>query len=258
MSNFEFLIILYIFNFSSFLIIFFRSLLKKSPRLLIKYLFLPILLTLPLSLFLQSNLSISEVSSRQLIANILILFWCLKSFSTYNSLKKILLNDLLDGLRESILRKEFLKIILSLLKVSSIQFICFSSIFSINYLSGYSELKILDILGIFVCVFGITIELLSERELKISSNNKSKIITTGPWSFVRHPNLVGIFFVFLGVQMLALNAVGSNWSLLGLFFVSFIIFRELLPTTENRLNLKYSEYSKYMETVPKFFTLNLK
>jgi len=258
MSNFEFLIILYIFNFFSFLVIFVRSSLKKSPRLLIKYLFLPILITLPLSLFLQSYLSISDVSSRQLVANIFISLWCLKSFSTYNSLKKILLNDLLDGLRESILRKEFLKIILSLLKVSSIQFICFSSIFSINYLSGYSELKILDILGIFVCVFGIIIELLSERELKISSNNKSKIITTGPWSFVRHPNLVGIFFVFLGVQMLALNAVGSNWSLLGLFFVSFIIFRELLPTTENRLNLKYSEYSKYMETVPKFFTLNLK
>ena len=58
--------------------------------------------------------------------------------------------------------------------------------------------------------------------------------------------------------MLALNAVGSDWSLLGLFFLSFIIFKGLLPKTENNLNLKYSEYSKYMETVPKFFTLKLK
>ena len=258
MSNFEFLIILYILNFFSFLVIFVRSLLKKSPRLLIKYLFLPILITLPLSLFLQSYLSISDVSSRQLVANIFISLWCLKSFNSCNSLKKILLNHLLDGLRESILRKEFLKIIWSLLKVSSIQFICFSSLFSINYLSGYSELKMLDVLGIVVCIFGITIEFLSERELKISSNNKSRIVTTGPWNLSRHPNLVGIFLLFLGIQMLALNAVGSNWSLLGLFSLSLILFRKLLPETENKLSLKFPEYSSYMETVPKFFTLNLK
>ena len=100
MSNFEFLTILYIFNFFIFLIIFFRSLLKKSPRLLIKYLFLPIIFTLILSLILQSYLSISDISSRQLIANTLISIWCLKTFSSYNSLKRTLLNDLLDGLRE--------------------------------------------------------------------------------------------------------------------------------------------------------------
>ena len=134
MSNFEFLTILYIFNFFIFLIIFFRSLVKKSPRLLIKYLFLPIIFTLILSLILQNYLSISDISSRQLIANTLISIWCLKTFSSYNSLKRTLLNDLLDGLRESILRKEFLRIIRSLLKLSSIQFICFGSLFSINYL----------------------------------------------------------------------------------------------------------------------------
>ena len=258
MSNFEFLTILIISNFFIFLIIFFRSLLKKSPRLLIKYLFLPIIFTLILSLILQSYLSISDISSRQLIANTLILLWCLKTFYSYNSLKRTLLNDLLDGLRESILRKEFLRIIRSLFRLSSIQFICFGSLFSINYLSGYSELRILDILGIVISIVGITIELLSEKELTRSSNNKSRIVTTGPWSLSRHPNLIGVFLFFLGVQILALNAVGSNWSLIGLFFLSFIIFRELIPKTEKKLNLKFPEYSSYMETVPKLFTLKLK
>ncbi len=258
MSNFEFLLILYSFSSVLLLAIIFRSIMKKSPRFFLKYFFLPILLCIPLSLVLQSVLEISDISKRQLIANIIVCLWCLKSFASYRSLKVVLLEEFLDKVRESISDKEYFRIIYSVLKLSFIQFLCFSSLISLNYLSGYSSLSVLDILGITICIVGIVSELLSEKELKLYSKNKINFVRTGLWSITRHPNVIGIFFFFLGIQILALSAVGSQWSLFGLLLLSYIVWKILIPSLEKKLILKYPDYENYMETVPKIFPLKLK
>tara|TARA_B100000214_G_scaffold195857_1_gene141745 strand:- start:5301 stop:5654 length:354 start_codon:yes stop_codon:yes gene_type:complete len=117
---------------------------------------------------------------------------------------------------------------------------------------------VLDILGITICIVGIVSELLSEKELKLYSKNKINFVRTGLWSITRHPNVIGIFFFFLGIQILALSAVGSQWSLFGLLLLSYIVWKILIPSLEKKLILKYPDYENYMETVPKIFPLKLK
>ena len=258
MSNFEFSLILYLFNSTLLLALIFRSIKKKSPRFFLKFFFLPILLCIPLSLGLQSVFDISDVSKRQLFANIVISLWCTKSFASYRSLKILLLEEFLDQVRESISNKEYFRIVYSVIKLSFFQFLCFSSLICLNYLSGYSSLSGLDIFGISICSLGIAIELRCEKELKRYSNDELNLIRTGPWSIIRHPNLIGMILFFLGIQILALGAVGSQWSLFGLFLLSYIVIKVLIPSREKKLTLKYSDYGNYMETVPKLFPLKLK
>ena len=73
-------------------------------------------------------------------------------------------------------------------------------------------------------------------------SQKNRLIDGGLWSFVKHPNLFGIWLFFLGIQVLAFGAVGSEWSLIGLMLVSIIIFKYVFFEYENKLASKYQNY----------------
>tara|TARA_B100000530_G_scaffold330909_1_gene274915 strand:- start:819 stop:1436 length:618 start_codon:yes stop_codon:yes gene_type:complete len=205
---------------------------------------MPILLSLFISLAIQFQLQISEITLRQLFVNLIVILWCLKSFSSYKSIKATLLKDVLQSVRDSIYKKKFFTILFTVLKISLIQIICFSSVFSLNYLSGYSSLNYLDILGISLCILGISIEITCERQIKNARKRGDNLITTGLWNYLRHPNLVGLLLMFSGLHVLALSGVGSQWSLLGLMVTISIIYKKLIPRIEGQLLTKYPEYHK--------------
>ena len=94
-------------------------------------------------------------------------------------------------------------------------------------------------------------EFLCEKELKKYSENKSKLVESGPWSLSRNPNLIGIFLFFLGIQIIALNAVSNLWSIFGFLLMSFIIFKYLVPLKEKSLMAKFPNYGVYSKRVPK-------
>ena len=244
MSNFVFILILFFFNSILLITLILSSINKKSPRRLLKFLFIPILLSLFISLAIQFQLQISEISFRQLFVNLIVILWCLKSFSSYESIKATLLKETLQSVRDSIYKKKFFTILFSVLKISLIQIICFSSVFSLNYLSGYSSLSYLDILGISLCILGICIEIASERQIKNARKKENNMITTGLWNYLRHPNLVGLLLMFSGLHVLALSGVGSQWSIIGLMATILIIHKKLIPQIERQLPTKYPEYQK--------------
>ena len=217
---------------------------KKSPRRFLKFFFLPILLNLLVSLAIQFQLQISEVSLRQLFANSIVTLWCLKSFSSYKSIKSTLLQEILQSVRDLIYKKKLLSILVIVMRISFIQILCFSSVFSLNYLSGYSSLNYLDILGISLCILGISIEFICERQIKNAKKKGDNLITTGLWSYLRHPNLAGLLLMFSGLHVLALSGVGSQWSILGLMVTILIIYKKLIPEIERHLLTKYPEYQK--------------
>ena len=217
---------------------------KKSPRRFLKFFFLPILLSLLVSLAIQFQLQISEVSLRQLFANSIVTLWCLKSFSSYKSIKSTLLQEILQSVRDLIYKKKLLSILVIVMRISFIQILCFSSVFSLNYLSGYSSLNYLDILGISLCILGISIEFICERQIKNAKKKGDNLITTGLWSYLRHPNLAGLLLMFSGLHVLALSGVGSQWSILGLMVTILIIYKKLIPEIERHLLTKYPEYQK--------------
>ena len=244
MSNFVFILMLFFFNSILLIALILSSINKKSPRRLLKFLFLPILLSLFVSLAIQFQLQVSEISQRQLFANLMVILWCLKSFSGYKSIKATLFKEILLSIRDSIYKKKFFTILFTVLKISLIQIICFSSVFSLNYLSGYSSLNYLDILGISLCILGISIEFICERQIKNAKKKGDNLITTGLWSYLRHPNLAGLLLMFSGLHVLALSGVGSQWSILGLMVIILIIYKKLIPRIERHLLTKYPEYQK--------------
>ena len=93
-------------------------------------------------------------------------------------------------------------------------------------------------------MLGICIELTCEREIKNLRKKDNNLITTGLWSYLRHPNLVGLLLMFSGLHVLALSGVGSQWSLLGLLVTISIIYKKLIPQIERQLLIKYPEYQK--------------
>ena len=256
MTNFEFLLILFIFNSIVLIGLIQNSIKKKSPRILIKFFFLPILLSTLVSIYVQSYMQISEVNNRQLLANFLIAVWCLKTFYTYKSIKALLLDNFLQSLRDNISKKKFFRLIIMTLKVSFLQILCFSSIFSLNYLSGYSVLKIIDILGLAFCITGLTLEFLCEKEIKQCPNKKETFIQSGPWSYIQHPNMAAIILFFIGLQILSLGAVGPSWSLLSVIVITYILYKKLIPEIEKKLSIKYPQYNDYADRVLNLFSFN--
>ena len=148
MSNFAYLLILFSFNSITLIGLILISINKKSPRVLLKFLFFPVLLTLFLGVFIQLQFEISDISLRQLLSNLIVIAWCLKSFNAYSSIKSLLLQEFLESIRDLIHQKKILIILITTIKISFIQIACFSSVLSLNYLSGYSSLNFLDILRI--------------------------------------------------------------------------------------------------------------
>jgi steroid 5-alpha reductase family enzyme len=198
-------------------------------------------------------MNISDFSNRQLLTNTMLFIWSIKSIFSYRSIKVILLSNFLEVLRVEIASKNIFRIFRLILKLSLFQFICFSSFISTNYLSGASHLNYLDLLGLVICLLGITLELKSEKHLKTLSFKKTRIVSTGPWAVSRHPNLIGIFLFFLGIQVIAFSAISSLWSIFGFLLLTFILFQNILPKIEKNLLLKLTEYKTYSETVPKIF-----
>ena len=172
MSNIEFLLFIFLSSFLLQVYLVIRSIRKKSPRILIKYFFAPVLISLVISYLLQALFAISEMSMRQLIGNLLVALWCVKSFYSYKSVKMVLLIDTLNTMRKSISDKNYMSLILTVLKISFIQFLCFSSIFSLNYLSGYSKLNFVDLSGLIIAATGIALEIYSENRVKKSQKNR--------------------------------------------------------------------------------------
>ena len=132
MSNIEFVLFILMSSFLLQVYLVIRSIRKKSPRILIKYFFAPVLISLVISYLLQASFAISEVSMRQLTGNLLVALWCVKSFYSYKSVKMVLLINTLNTMRKSISDKNYKSLISTVLKISCIQFLCFSSIFSLT------------------------------------------------------------------------------------------------------------------------------
>ena len=255
MSNIEFLLILFFINSVVMMGIILRCVKRKSPRAFLRFLFLPVLLSLLSGWFIQFYAQISEISSRQILGNLLLMIWVFKSFNSHKSSKAILLEEFLKSIRLAISDKRFFKIIGLILRISFFQFICFGSAFSMNYLSGYSALNLIDLFGLILCITGMLIEVISEKEIRNNVSKTTLFISTGPWAYSRHPDLLGLLLFFLGLQILSLGAVGSEWSIIGFLVFVYIIYGKLARKIEHKIASNSPEYISYRESVPKLLTI---
>lgn len=79
------------------------------------------------------------------------------------------------------------------------------------------------IVGAIVWLIGFTIEVISDRQKsRFREENKSGFITTGLWSWSRHPNYFGEIVLWLGIAIIAIPTL-SGWQWATMISPIFVI-----------------------------------
>ncbi len=92
------------------------------------------------------------------------------------------------------------------------------------------EFGLLGLVGIAVWIFGFSFEVVADRQKtdfrRIDGNSRS-FITTGLWSWSRHPNYFGEIVLWVGISLIAAPAIsGWQWiTLISPLFVAFLVTR---------------------------------
>ena len=116
------------------------------------------------------------------------------------------------------------------------------------------DLDLFAWIGAFIWLTGFAIEVAADRQksaFNARSENKGKFISTGLWSWSRHPNYFGEIVLWIGVAIIALPILrGWQWAtLISPVFIILLLTRiSGIPMLENRANQKWggeAEYESY-------------
>ena len=117
------------------------------------------------------------------------------------------------------------------------------------------EVDIFLIVGLVVWVLGFSIEVISDGQkskFRSKTENKDKFITSGIWSWSRHPNYFGEILLWCGITIIALPVL-QGWQFITLISPIFIIILLTQISGVRLLELRgkkkwgeNEEYQKYL------------
>ncbi len=117
--------------------------------------------------------------------------------------------------------------------------------------AGRAPIDALTVVGIVIWLLGFGIEVVADLQksrFRSDPANKGRFISTGLWSWSRHPNYFGEITLWLGVALIALPAL-SGWQLVTLIspvFVFLLITRVSgVPLLERRANETWGGQDDY-------------
>lgn len=114
-------------------------------------------------------------------------------------------------------------------------------------------------IGVMLWLVGFSFEVVADRQKSVFRNDESNekaFITTGLWSYSRHPNYFGEMILWIGIAMIAAPVlVGWQWvALISPLFVIFLLTKvsgvQLLESQALRRWGDDPEYRRYLETTP--------
>jgi steroid 5-alpha reductase family enzyme len=124
------------------------------------------------------------------------------------------------------------------------------------------SLGVFEIAGIVLWVVGFVIEVLADAQKSaFKKSGTSGVITTGLWSWSRHPNYFGEALLWWAIFIYAVPSLsGFLWvSLIGPVFISFLLlFVSGIPLLEKSADEKYGSdpaYREYKQRTSIFFPL---
>ena len=88
------------------------------------------------------------------------------------------------------------------------------------------EADIFLLIGLVIWITGFAIEVIADNQkskFRSNSENKDKFISTGIWSWSRHPNYFGEILLWIGITVIALPVL-QGWQFITLISPIFIIF----------------------------------
>ena len=118
------------------------------------------------------------------------------------------------------------------------------------------EADIFLLIGLVIWIIGFAIEVIADNQkskFRSNSENKDKFISTGIWSWSRHPNYFGEILLWIGITVIALPVL-QGWQFITLISPIFIIFLltqvsgvRLLELRGNKKWGDNEEYQRYIQ-----------
>lgn len=92
-----------------------------------------------------------------------------------------------------------------------------------------------------------------ENNEKLDGDYKRGFVTTGLWSFSRHPNFACEQLIWITFYLISASANGTwlNWSVVGCILL-VVLFYNSAVFSEGISSRKYPDYKKYQDNVPMF------
>tara|TARA_B100001057_G_scaffold464393_1_gene519543 strand:+ start:1274 stop:2179 length:906 start_codon:yes stop_codon:yes gene_type:complete len=138
-----------------------------------------------------------------------------------------------------------------------------SAMTSINIIENMSfNHYVFMVIGFLLWVFGFVVEIIADNQKKLfreNSSNKGKFISSGLWSWSRHPNYFGEIILWLGVAIIAFPTMngGEFLGLISPIFV-YVLLTKIsgIPMLEKSSDKKWGtdeNYLKYKNNTPILF-----
>ena len=174
-----------------------------------------------ISAVLFTLMSIPEIFLRDIIITLLVVIWAtrLGSFLFFR-----VRNDGGDG-RFDIMKTKFWWFLMTWNIQGMWVFLSLAAGLAAMTSSEKVETDIFLFIGTLIWILGFSIEVVSDNQKsKFRSNpeNKDKFITTGIWSWSRHPNYFGEILLWIGITVIALPVL-QGWQFVTLISPIFII-----------------------------------
>lgn len=116
--------------------------------------------------------------------------------------------------------------------------------------SKLQDIGVVGYLGLVLWLIGFFFEVVGDKQLKDfkkDSFNKGKLMTTGLWSYTRHPNYFGEATLWWGIFLISINNIKELWIVTGPVAITFLLlFVSGVPLLERKYKDRkdFIEYSK--------------
>jgi steroid 5-alpha reductase family enzyme len=113
------------------------------------------------------------------------------------------------------------------------------------------DLDVFAAIGFLVWLIGFAVEVIADRQkgaFNARPENKGRFISTGLWSWSRHPNYFGEIVLWIGVAIIALPVLrGWGWvTLISPVFIILLLTRiSGIPLLERRADQKWGNEAEY-------------
>lgn len=122
--------------------------------------------------------------------------------------------------------------------------------------SPAQPLGALSVVGVICWLIGLFFEAVGDEQLrrfKSDPANKGKLMTTGLWSWTRHPNYFGEVLLWWGVWLIAVELPGAWWTVIAPVGVTFLILRVSGVSMLEELMRSRPGYAEYEKRTSVFF-----
>lgn len=122
--------------------------------------------------------------------------------------------------------------------------------------SSNQKISLLGVLGIIIWLIGFYFESVGDKQLKdfkSKKENKGKIMTSGLWSYTRHPNYFGEATMWWGIFVITITSVSQLWIILSPVLITvLLLFVSGVPLLEKKYKDR-TDFIQYAKRTNKFF-----